>query len=194
MRACAHGARAPPPPPPARARARAQPLPRARPPARPPARSHHRYYECNYAGSNAGVLDVWFGTFMGAFKESEGGGVRAREDAKSTIVGVPTAEFVAYLALSAACVAAWAHAANAAVLPSAGTAAALALLAGFGPVAIAFLFSALWRTAGGADTKVLSAAYLFHLAVGSCVCALPVAWSCYLAVRPPPAAAAPAWW
>ena len=192
MRACAHGARAPPPPPPARARARAQPLPRARPPARPPARSHHRYYECNYAGSNAGVLDVWFGTFMGAFKESEGGGVRAREDAKSTIVGVPTAEFVAYLALSAACVAAWAHAANAAVLPSAGTAAALALLAGFGPVAIAFLCAAIWRTQGGAEAK--GAHYFVLLAAGSAVCALPVAWAAYLALRPPLAAGRAGWW
>jgi hypothetical protein len=161
---------------------------------------HHRYFECNYAGSNAGVLDVVFGTFQGRLKDGDGDGATpaaAREDAKSTIVGAPTPGFVAYLAASAACVAAWAAAANAAAapratLPAADVALALAAAAGFGPVAIAFLFAAIWRTQGGAEAK--GAHYFILLAAGSAVCALPVAWAAYLALRPPAAAGSARWW
>lgn len=162
--------------------------------------AHHRYFECNYAGSNAGVLDVWFGSFLPAFKAGDADGdkpARAREDAKSTILGLPSAEFVAYLGGSAACLAVWAMAANAAAggrapLPAPVVAAALAAIAGFGPQVLASLFAALRGTQGGAEAKPLTDAFL--LLVGSAVCSLPVAWAAYLALRPPAVAALDAAW
>jgi len=115
---------------------------------------HHRYVSCNYAGTNAGFLDVWFGSFVDTLKPTDQKGCKPRPDAKATLTRPPSLEFAAYLALSAGCVLAWAVAASdvAAGAHAAAPrfAAHLAVLAGFGPVAAASAVTGITRSGGGA--------------------------------------------
>jgi hypothetical protein len=153
--------------------------------------AHHRYFECNYAGSDAAFMDVWFDTFVGSFEEREkdkgAKGVGLREDAKSTLRQVPTLEFLAFLAGSSVCVLAWAQAALAVAAggaaPDAQRALALAALPGFGPVALAVVMS-LASARGVKPAPMSLAANAFHLAVGTAFCSLPVSWACWLALQP----------
>ncbi|EOD42097.1 hypothetical protein EMIHUDRAFT_461091 [Emiliania huxleyi CCMP1516] len=45
---------------------------------------HHRYVSCNYAGTDAGFLDVWFGSFVDTLKPTDQKGCKPRPDAKAT--------------------------------------------------------------------------------------------------------------
>lgn len=168
---------------------------------------HHRFFECNYAGFSAGFLDVLFETFVPNFKEKEGSAIEAREDPKSTLRGAPSPVAVAYLALSALCIALWAAVANsfaaaAAATGGAGvvgvashTALALSLLAGCGPLAAAY---ALTFFAEGGSTKSFFEPYakrplwenVAHFVAGVLCCALPIAATCYQALHPPAGTAA----
>jgi len=113
---------------------------------------HHRYFECNYAGLSAAFLDGVFGTFQSKFKESSPKQVEARADAKSTLSGLPSVQHCAYLLLSLSCVAVWIALVNEQARSFAvdgrawlsGPVALLAsLLAGAGPVLLAYVFAAM---------------------------------------------------
>jgi len=145
---------------------------------------HHRYFSCNFAGVNAGFLDVWFGSFVRTLHPSDQKGVKPRADAKSTLRAPPSVEFVSYLLLSGGCLAAWAVAAAGAQAVGPTLALHLALAAGFGPVVAASLVTAVTRSGGGApNNRPLKMAVL--LGVGTLFCSVPISWACFLALQPP---------
>jgi len=127
---------------------------------------HHRYFECNYAGTDAAFMDVLFGTYCGALTDTDSGG--GREDAKSTLRIVPTREFIVYLGGSMACF----GAAYLTQLP-----ALAALVAGFGPVGLAVAMSS-WSDKG----KMNAFGYLLHIMMGILFCSVPVSYMCWLAL------------
>jgi hypothetical protein len=133
-------------------------------------------------------MDEIFGTFCPAFKENDQGGAKMRPDAKATLFGVPSAVFVFYLAASAACVVApgvYMHFFPA--QPAVLTAAALAVTAGFGPVAVAWVLSSIGKPPqGGSDARQSWSSILVQVVAGVACCPVPVAWAAYLAVMPPP--------
>jgi len=152
---------------------------------------HHRYFECNYAGFSSGYLDVMFDTFMPNFKE-EVGKVKARDDSKSTLRGLPTQEFVGYLIASALCVGLWAYAAvgvaEGTMKVTSTVAYLLSFLIGFGPVVVACLMLILQR---GLITLVepfhgrpLSESFI-HYFVGALFCSVPISWPAYLSLISP---------
>lgn len=126
---------------------------------------HHRYFECNYAGTDAAFMDVAFGTYRGALTDTDSGGARA--DAKSTLRIVPTREFIVYLGGSVACF-------GAAYLTRLPALAALA--AGFGPVGLAVAMSS-WSDKGNMNVF----GYLLHIVMGILFCSVPVSYMCWLA-------------
>jgi sterol desaturase/sphingolipid hydroxylase (fatty acid hydroxylase superfamily) len=149
---------------------------------------HHRYFEFNYAGTQSAWLDVAFGSFKEAFsKEDAEDGAKMRDDAKATLRSVPALEFVVYLVLACACVAAWAFRACAAAEPSApqltvAHAAALAALASVGPLALCFLFGT-----GSGGTPILEKGPLSataHVLAGAVTTVAPVFFACFWAARP----------
>lgn len=153
--------------------------------------SHHRYFECNYAGSQSAWLDVLFGTFKPCFsKQDAEDGAKVRDDAKASLRTPPTPSFVAYLALACCCVGVWATQACAAAAPGAPAlapprAAALAALAALGPLALCVLFGG---SQGGVPllAQGLGAAVV-HLVLGAVFTILPVFLVCYWAALPAPA-------
>jgi hypothetical protein len=128
---------------------------------------HHRYFECNYAGTDAAFMDVAFGTYRGALADTDSGG--GREDAKSTLRVVPTREFLIYLGGSAACF----GAAYLTHLP----ALAVSVLTGFGPVGLAVAMSS-WSDRGSMNVY----GYLLHIVMGILFCSVPVTYMCWLAL------------
>jgi hypothetical protein len=122
-------------------------------------------------------------------------GVKLRNDAKSTLRAVPTSEFLTYLLLSCVLVGVWAQAAmGAAGAVTWEKAAALSVGVGFGPVLLASITSRLF---GGQRPnppgKMSAAGNLFHLAIGTAFCSVPVAWACWLALAKPDSAGARSW-
>ena len=148
---------------------------------------HHRYFSVNFAGANAGFLDIMFGTFQATLGDGDKGGAKARADAKSTLRSPPTLEFLLYLLSACGCVAAWGYAAvqvaAGALVVTQAQALGLALLAGFGPVVAAELVTACFKGTGGAPNNGW-AAMAFQLGVGTLFCSIPVAWACYDALVP----------
>jgi sterol desaturase/sphingolipid hydroxylase (fatty acid hydroxylase superfamily) len=145
---------------------------------------HHRYFECNYAGSDAAFMDIAFGTFKGSFKvnDADKDGPKPRDDAKSSLRLVPTCEFVTYLGLSAACVGLWASQHGVALTQ--GEALALALLVGFGPTVLATVISSLFRASSGVKRVEMNfLGNLLHLVMGTVFCGVPVSYACYLALN-----------
>jgi sterol desaturase/sphingolipid hydroxylase (fatty acid hydroxylase superfamily) len=128
---------------------------------------HHRYFECNYAGSDAAFLDVWFGTFQSSIPDSEE--LTHREDAKSTLRVMPTLEFTNYLLLSTACCFSSALINNSI---------ATSFLAGFGPLLLAVFLSTRNTHVGG--TKITALGTLIHIFIGSLFCSIPIAYMNYL--------------
>ena len=106
---------------------------------------HHRYFDYNYAGANAGFMDVLFNTFKPVFKGED---TKPRADAKSTLRSPPSLEMLSYLALSIACVLPWALCTTRHVHVSEAAALAMSLLASFGPVVVAALFTVVNSGAG----------------------------------------------
>jgi sterol desaturase/sphingolipid hydroxylase (fatty acid hydroxylase superfamily) len=141
---------------------------------------HHRYFECNYAGSDAAFMDIYFGTFKGSYN-LEDREPKAREDAKSSLRLLPSKEFSIYLALSSLCVALWAIPATTSYNVSEMQRIQLASLVGFGPVILATILSSTDRTH---PVKMNLFANLMHLLVGSIFCSAPVTYMCYLALLP----------
>jgi len=196
---------------------------------------HHRYFECNYSGSDASFMDEIFGTFRTTFKcvgsHGEGGsitthgrqchatvkrvwvktgarsplpatvrpsrecdkgpgGATARPDAKATLWGLPSPSFVAFLALSALSVGAWAAAAGSGLQLSLAAAAGFAFLAGCGPLAAAYALTALSRTELGGSGPESWRSVALHAGMGALLCAAPICWAAFIVLRPPPSAAA----
>lgn len=125
---------------------------------------HHRYFECNYAGTDAAFMDVAFGTFRGALTDTDYGGARA--DAKSSLRTVPTREFAVYLAGSVALCCA-----GATNLPPMLASA----LVGFGPVALAMAMSS-WSDKGTMNMGGLA----LHIIMGLLFCSIPISYMCWL--------------
>lgn len=137
---------------------------------------HHRYFECNYAGTDAAFMDVAFGTFRGALADSDSGG--GREDAKSTLRAVPTREFALYLGGSAACCAVWYGATQfGGVVP----ALAVSSLVGFGPVVLANAMSSPETLVKG--TTMNSFGYALHILMGVLFCSIPITYMCWLVLH-----------
>jgi hypothetical protein len=146
---------------------------------------HHRYFECNYAGSDAAFLDIAFGTFKGSFNDHpiDKYGPKPREDAKSTLFLLPTREFVTYLAGSSLCVAPWAYYSMQKAEVSANSALLLSSLVGCGPVLLSVLVSDLYSNANSSHPVKMSVlGNLLHLFFGLLFCGVPITYACYLAV------------
>jgi sterol desaturase/sphingolipid hydroxylase (fatty acid hydroxylase superfamily) len=146
---------------------------------------HHRYFECNYAGTDAAFMDIFFGTFKGSFAEHpvDKDGPKPREDAKSTCMTLPSSEFCVYLAGSVACVAPWYSATLSPV--SSQTALIVSSAAGFGPVILASVVS--WFYGRGAHMKGVKMSLfgdLLHLVFGTLFCSIPIAYMCFLTLSP----------
>jgi len=144
---------------------------------------HHRYFECNYAGSDAAFMDITFGTFKASFKDHpiDKDGPKPREDAKSSLLLVPTQEFIMYLGGSTLCIVGWAYPAVIQLPMSVNQALALASTVGFGPVILASLVS---RIYGAGNTshpvKMSLMANTLHLFFGILFCSVPVTYLCFL--------------
>jgi sterol desaturase/sphingolipid hydroxylase (fatty acid hydroxylase superfamily) len=169
---------------------------------------HHRTYECNYAGGGASALDVFFGTFKSRMDEAESDRVpEERADEKSTIFGLPSLEYVLYMVGACGCVVAWGLAccwegagpvgealrgALGPVPPALTTPtghAAMALLAGFGPVVVGCAMAPAGYFGECATAFVSSKpevrgemlAATFHIIVGTLFCSVPIALGCHMA-------------
>ena len=97
----------------------------------------------------------------------------------------PTLEFVSYLASSIACVGVWAYVAVNGIALPATAAVALAVLCGFGPVALAFAF--FFAKGSGSSLEPFHKKPIFenilHLGMGNLMCSVPVAIAAYLALN-----------
>lgn len=146
---------------------------------------HHRYFECNYAGSDAAFMDITFGTFMGSFNDHtvDKYGPKARDDAKSTLRLLPSQEFVTYLLGSALCVAPWSYCAVNNYNLSSNVALAASSLVGFGPVALAVICSNIYSSGGSHPVRMSTLANLLHLFFGVLFCSVPITYGCLLAVK-----------
>jgi hypothetical protein len=146
---------------------------------------HHRYFECNYAGTDAAFMDILFGTFRASFatNAADANGAAPREDAKSTLLAIPTREFVTYLGGSVACCAIWAASTNS-VLPTFSQY-TLSSLVGFGPVILAVVNSRIFRSGPSVQSTPMSMfGNLIHIVVGTLFCSLPISYMCWLALQP----------
>jgi sterol desaturase/sphingolipid hydroxylase (fatty acid hydroxylase superfamily) len=137
---------------------------------------HHRYFECNYAGTDAAFLDVFFNTYRGTLADSDS--AEPREDAKSTLRTVPTKDFMVYLGGSAAFGAVWYFATqwNLTVVP----AFAVSSLVGFGPVVLASVMSSSVRA--NPTTPMNMFGNLLHIIMGTLFCSIPIMYMCWLAL------------
>ena len=150
---------------------------------------HHRYFECNYAGSDAAFMDIFFGTFKASFKDhpADKDGPTLRDDAKSTLRIMPSKEFVIYLSTSSLCILAWSYIALHSISVSSNHALALSSLVGFGPVILANIISSVFRNRSGTQSIRMSlAGNMFHLGFGTLFCSIPITYACYLTLMPPP--------
>ena len=136
---------------------------------------HHRYYECNYAGSDAAFMDIYFGTFKGSFNLADKDGPKPREDSKSSLRVIPTSEFIIYLFSSLSCLSIWAIPAASSFPLTQIQAIVVGSLAGFGPVLISVLLSS-------KDTNTNIIHSLIHLFIGSLLCSVPVTYMSYLSL------------
>jgi len=142
---------------------------------------HHRYFECNYAGGDAGFMDVLFGTFRSSMAAE--GEPKARADAKSTLLTIPTAEFITYLTLSYGCFALWLNYVGTTV--SAEAALVLSLITGFGPVALSVAVTRAFGGGRGVKPTAMNAiGNAIHIVGGAAVCAIPVSYATWLTLRP----------
>jgi len=128
---------------------------------------HHRYFECNYAGTDAAFLDIWFGTFRGSIPDTET--LTHREDAKSTLLTLPSKEFITYLFLSTGCCF------SSAILQYPIL---TSFLSGFGPVLLAVLLSGDRKLVQGTPMGLIG--NLIHILIGTLFCSLPIAYMNYL--------------
>ena len=147
---------------------------------------HHRYFECNYAGTDAGFMDLLFGTFKGSMDESEKDGPKARADAKSTLRSIPTTEFITYLSGSYLCFAIWAYVGFPHADPALSKyiAAAISLLTGFGPILLAVSMSYIFgKGAHVKPAKMSLVGNAVHIVGGTLFCSIPVSYATWLSLK-----------
>lgn len=137
---------------------------------------HHRYFECNYAGSDAAFLDIFFGTYKGSFADHPKDKDRPllRNDAKSTLFSTPTNEFLTYIAASSACVGIWY--ASTMYNVTAISPILIASVVGFGPIITAVAVS----HAFGKSIQRISPSDFLHILIGTMFCSVPITYLCYL--------------
>jgi len=143
---------------------------------------HHRFFECNYAGSDAAFMDIWFGTFRESLPD-DSEGPSAREDAKSTLRTVPTNEFITYLSLSALSLAPWYYYSQTQIEIPYTMAVFPSLAAGFGPVGLAALISNYYTSTTMKPQKMSTFGNILHLSMGTLFCSFPVAYTCWLSLN-----------
>lgn len=144
---------------------------------------HHRYFECNYAGSDAAFMDITFGTFKGSFNDHpiDKYGPKARDDAKSTLRLLPTKEFITYLAGSSLCVVPWGYYTlyNQPISPN--SALVVSSLVGFGPVILSVINSRIYSSGNTTHpVKMSPISNLLHLFFGTLFCSIPITYACLL--------------
>ena len=148
---------------------------------------HHRYFECNYAGSDAAFMDIAFGTFKASFNEhpSDKDGPKPRDDTKSSLRVIPTQEFIVYLGGSSLFVTAWAYACLSNWTITVNQALLLASAVGFGPVGLATIITHIYSSGNTSHpVKMSFLANILHLFFGILFCSVPVTYACYLALLP----------
>ena len=133
---------------------------------------HHRYFECNYSGSDTAYLDIMFGTFKGALSEIP----TNRDDSKSNLFIVPTVEFILYLFLCSICIGTWFSFILNPIKMNNLYKFAISSLVGFGPIIIACLF----KNAKVHPVKMTITGNLFHILIGSLFCSVPITYMCWL--------------
>ena len=144
---------------------------------------HHRYFECNYAGSDAAFMDIAFGTFKSSFNEHpvDKNGPKPRDDAKSTLRLLPTQEFTTYLGCSTLCVLPWVYATLYVDSITVNQALILSSAVGFGPVLLASLISHIYTSGNSSHpVKMSTMANILHLFFGTLFCSLPITYACFL--------------
>jgi sterol desaturase/sphingolipid hydroxylase (fatty acid hydroxylase superfamily) len=149
---------------------------------------HHRYFECNYAGSDAAFMDIAFGTFTASFKDHpvDKYGPKPRDDAKSTLRLLPTPEFITYLTGSSLCALPWAYTALYSPPVSASYALIVSSILGFGPVVLSSAVSLMYGLGTGSHhVKMSVMANLLHLCVGILFCSIPITYGAWLTLLPP---------
>lgn len=145
---------------------------------------HHRYFECNYAGSDAAFLDIWFGTFKGSFSEHpiDKDGPKQRDDAKSNLFSKSSNTFFTYMTSCALCLAPWSYIALYSIPVTDILAVSSSFLVGFGPVIIATLISYDFKNSSHAAIATLeSATILLHSCIGTLVSSIPIMYMSWLA-------------
>lgn len=144
---------------------------------------HHRYFECNYAGSDAAFMDIAFGTFKSSFNEHpvDKNGPKPRDDAKSTLRLLPTQEFTAYLGGSTLCVLPWVYTVLYVDSITVNQALILSSAVGFGPVLLASLISHIYTSGNSSHpVKMSRMANILHLFFGTLFCSIPITYACFL--------------
>lgn len=147
---------------------------------------HHRYFECNYAGLDAAFMDKIFGTFKDSINEKfdDNEGIKPREDAKSTLLGLPSFEFIRYLSLCFLCFSIWAYFTLKMIILNQFQRIFVASLVGFGPVIIAWLLCSLFGSTNRIEpVKMNFSGNLFHIVMGSLFCSVPITYLCWLALN-----------
>ncbi len=143
---------------------------------------HHRYFECNYAGTDAAFMDIIFGTFKESINEKEI--VNPRDDAKSNLLDDFKQEFINYLGLFVLSISIFLYyalqVANHQLILGNITKLSLSSLVGFGPVIIAYLFSSSNRVQ---PVKMTLFGNLFHLIMGTLFCSVPITYMCALVLN-----------
>ncbi len=148
---------------------------------------HHRYFECNYAGSDAAFMDIAFGTFKASFNDnpSDKDGPKPRYDSKSSLRVIPTQEFILYLGGSSLFVIGWAYASLSRWSITENEALTLASAVGFGPVLLASILTYIYSSGNiSHPVKMSFIANALHLFFGTLFCSVPVTYGCYLALMP----------
>jgi sterol desaturase/sphingolipid hydroxylase (fatty acid hydroxylase superfamily) len=150
---------------------------------------HHRYFECNYAGTDAAFMDIAFGTFKESFSEEDmkDGPPKPRDDAKSSLRNIPTNEFIRYIILSFISVGVWLYYSNEVskgdIIINKYNRISISSLAGFGPVIIAWILTNLFNSGGRVQpVKMNIFGNLLHLGMGTLFCSIPITYMCYLAL------------
>jgi hypothetical protein len=143
---------------------------------------HHRYFECNYAGTDAAFMDIIFGTFKESIDEKEK--VNPRDDAKSNLFDTFKIEFINYLCLCVLSVSIFLYfafqVATHKLILNEISKISLASLVGFGPVIFAYLFSTSNRVQ---PIKMTIFGNLFHLIMGIIFCSVPITYMCKLVLN-----------
>jgi len=110
-------------------------------------------------------------------------GPKPREDAKSTLLILPTREFITYLVGSSLCVAPWTYYSINKYPVSSNNALVLSSLLGCGPVVLSIIISRIYNTTNSTHPiKMSPLANLLHLFFGMLFCGIPLTYGCWLTI------------